>query len=63
MNFSIVVNLSVVVAIDPEYEILNRIKQVDQAIVNALGYFKKSETNSSTTEKDENDVTFWCSHR
>lgn len=60
MRFSIVVNLSVVVAIDPEYEILNRIKQVDQAIVNALGYLKNSETVSVHTESD---VTFWCSHR
>lgn len=62
MRFSIVVNLSVqvVVAIDPEYEILNRIKQVDQAIVNVLGYLKNSETVSAHTE---NDVTFWCSHR
>lgn len=60
-GFSIVVNLSVVVAIDPEYEILNRIRQVDQAIVNALGYFKNSENNSITTEN--NDVSFWCSHR
>lgn len=61
VRFSVVVNQSVVVAIDPEYEIFNRIKQVDQAIVNALGYFKNSKTGSLTTEND--DVTFWCSNR
>lgn len=60
VHFYIVVNQSVVVAIDPEYEILNRIKQVDQAIVNAIGYIKNSKTHSLTTE---DDITFWCSHR
>lgn len=59
--FSIVVQLSVVVAIDPEYELFNRIRQVDQAIVNVLGYFKNSETNNTINEYE--DVTFWCAHR